>query len=229
MDVLNWIFDIATEEGFLSPLKGHQARLRLSLYADDAVIFTNPKREDVNCIMQIMEAFGDAMGLRINMQKSSVAPIRCDSIDLDDVLRDFTGTRVHFLIKYLGLPLTLGRLRMVHLKYIQDRAKGKIEGWQGRLVTVAGRRELVRSVITSQPVYLMTVMKPLKKFIKEIDKLRRRFLWAGDGELTCGKCKVAWPTVYLPTKNGGLGIKDLDLFSRALRLRWMWYAWDTRE
>jgi hypothetical protein len=110
MDTLNRIFDIATEEGSLSPLKGRQARLRLSLYADDAVIFTNPKREDINGIMQIMEAFGDATGLRINMEKSTVAPIRCDSVDLDDALRDFAGARVHFLVKYLGLPLTLGRL-----------------------------------------------------------------------------------------------------------------------
>jgi hypothetical protein len=58
MDTLNRIFDIATEEGSLSPLKGRQARLRLSLYADDAVIFTNPKREDINGIMQIMEPSG---------------------------------------------------------------------------------------------------------------------------------------------------------------------------
>jgi mannosylglycoprotein endo-beta-mannosidase len=74
VDVLNRIFDIATEEGFLSPLKGNQARLRLSLYADDAVVFTNPRREDVNCVMQIMEAFGDATGLRINMQKKLGGP-----------------------------------------------------------------------------------------------------------------------------------------------------------
>lgn len=87
MYVLNRIFDIATEEGLLSLLKGRQARLRLSLYANDAVIFTNPKREDINCIMQIMEAFGDATGLRINVDKSTVAPIRCASVNLDDVLR----------------------------------------------------------------------------------------------------------------------------------------------
>jgi hypothetical protein len=91
IDVLNRLLDIATEDGFLSPLKGRQARLRLSLYADDAVIFTNPKREDITCIMQIMEAFGEATGLRINMEKSTVAPIRCGSVDLDDVLTDFTG------------------------------------------------------------------------------------------------------------------------------------------
>lgn len=68
-----------------------------------------------------------------------------------------------------------------------------------------------------------------KKFLKELDKLRRRFLWAGDGQLTGGKCKVAWTTVCSPTANGGLGIKDLDLCSRALRLRWLWFAWDGRD
>jgi hypothetical protein len=36
--------------------------------------------------MQIMEAFGDATGLRINMAKSTVALIRCAGIDMDEVL-----------------------------------------------------------------------------------------------------------------------------------------------
>lgn len=229
MDVLNQIFDIATEEGRLSPLKGRQAKLRLALYADDAVIFTNPSKEDVKCIMDIMAAFGDATGLRINMSKSTVALIQCAGIDMDEVLADFAGARVHFPITYLGLPITLTRTRMVHLQYIQDRAKGKLSGWQGKLVTVAGRRELIRSVITSLPVYLISTIKPPKQFIKEFDKLHRRFLWSGDERLTGGKCKVAWTKVCVPTEKGGLSIKDLEAFSRALRLRWMWYAWDDRE
>jgi hypothetical protein len=66
---------------------------------------------------------------------------------------------------------------MVHLQYIQDRAKSKIAGWQGKMITVAGRKELVRSVISALPVYLITVIKPPKQFFKELDKLRRRFLW----------------------------------------------------
>jgi hypothetical protein len=217
MDVLNRFFDIATEDGFLSPLK------------DDAVIFTNPKREDITCIMQIMEAFGDATGLRINMSKSTVATMRCAGIDLDEVLRDFSGVRVNFPVQYLGLPLNLGRVRMVHLQYIQDRAKSKIARWQGRMITVAGRKELIKLVISSLPVYLFNVIKPPKKFFKELDKLRRRFLWAGDGQLTGGKCKVAWPRVCSPTENDGLGITDLELFSRSLHLCWLWYAWDDRD
>jgi hypothetical protein len=227
MDVLSKLFEIATEEGHLTPLRGRQARLRLSLYADDVMIFTNPVKEDVSCIMRMMKAFGDATGLEINVCKSSVATIRCSGLNMDEVLADFSGQRASFPIQYLGLPLTLGRTRLVHLQYIQDKAKAKLAGWQGKLVNVAGRCELVRSVLSSVPVYLLTVIKPPKKFIKELDKLRRRFLWAGDGDLTGGKCKVAWPKVCTPQPYGGLGIKDLDHFSQSLRLRWLWFSWDS--
>jgi hypothetical protein len=117
---------------------------------------------------------------------------------------------------------------MVDLQYIQDRAKARVAGWQGRLLNVAGRRELVRSVISSLPVYLLTVVKAPKNFLKELDKIRRKFLWARDKELTGGKCKVAWIRVCSPMIYGGLGIIELEKFSRALRLWWLWYAWDHR-
>lgn len=204
MDALNRIFEIATEDGFLTPLKGRQVRQRLSLYADDAVIFTNPRREDIGCIMQLMETFSDATGLHINVSKSTVAQIRCAGIDMDHVLSEFAGERIVFPMKYLGLPLTLGRVKLAHLQHIQDSARSRIAGWPGKMISVEGRRELVRSVATSLPVYLITVIKPPKKFVKAFDKLRHRFLWAGDGQLTGGKCKVAWTAVCSPTAAGGL-------------------------
>ena len=43
--------------------------------------------------------------------------------------------------------------------------------------------------------------------------------------ITGGKCKVAWKRALRPTKLGGLGILDLQRFSRALRIRWVWLAW----
>jgi len=123
----------------------------------------------------------------------------------------------------------LGRLKMVHLQYIQDRAKAKVAGWQGRLLTASSRRELVRSVLSSMPIYPLTAIKAPKKFLKECDKIRRRFLWAGDMDLTGGKCKVTWTKVSMPISIRGLGVVDLERFSRAMRLRWLWFSWDDKD
>jgi hypothetical protein len=62
---------------------------------------------------------------------------------------------------------------------------------------------------------------------KQMDKMRRRFLWAGSQQLHGGKCKVNWAQVHRPMHRGGIGIVDLERFGRALRLSWLWFQWKT--
>jgi hypothetical protein len=78
-------------------------------------------------------------------------------------LDGFVGKRVGFPMTYLGLPLTLGRMKVVHMQGIVDKAGSRLAGWQGRLLNPAGRRELVRSVLSTIPTYLMTALKPPKQ------------------------------------------------------------------
>lgn len=60
---------------------------------------------------------------------------------------------------------------------------------------------------------------------RQIEKLRRSFLWKGTTGAGGGHSLVRWCHTMKPKKFGGLGIMDLDLFGRALRLRWLWYQW----
>jgi hypothetical protein len=69
------------------------------LYADDAVVFLNPFQADVDMLMVIMQRFGDATGLRINVNKSTVAPIRCSQVNLDEILQNFDGPHVALLLR----------------------------------------------------------------------------------------------------------------------------------
>jgi hypothetical protein len=176
-------------------------------------------------IMNIMQCFGAATGLKINISKSIVAPIWFSQIILNDVLHNFEGETIQFPVTYLGMLLNLGCLKMTHLQPVLDRASSKLSGWQGKLFNIGGHKELVKLVLSSIPTYLLTSIKAPKGFHKAMNKIQRRFLWAGTQQIHGGKCKVSWGKVCHPHHCGGLGIADLDAFGRALRLRWLWFQW----
>jgi hypothetical protein len=75
------------------------------------------------------------------------------------------------------------------------------------------------------PTYFLTVHKMQKWTFAKIDKFRRGFLRKGQNpdNVSGGHCLVNWETYLRPKKWGGLGIKDLDKFSRDLRLHWLWH------
>ncbi|XP_024314545.1 uncharacterized protein LOC112270719 [Brachypodium distachyon] len=182
----------------LSPLPLREVSPRSSLYADDAIIFINPIRDEIATLLRILSEFGLATGLRINANKCSIAAIRCSGIDMDHVLQPFSGKRSSFPIRYLGLPLSLGRTGLAHLQHIIDRARAHFAGWRGRWINAGGRRALCSSVLSALPTYAMTALKLSKKFIVSLDKIRRRFIWGIEGnDLVGGKCKISWKKVLL--------------------------------
>lgn len=222
IDPIQGLLEAASDAGYLAPTRDRFARLRTSIYADDAAIFINPSTSEIHITTHIILNFGNATGLHTNFQKSTVLPISCDHLDLDMVLQDCPAIRSTFPIKYLRLPLTHRRLRKVDFQPLLDKVAGRLEGWQGCLLSPAGRATLVKSVLTSIPIFYLTGFKIPKEILHAIDKIRRRFLWAENKVISGAKCKVNWGRVCRPTHLGGLGILSLSQFSSAIRLRWLW-------
>jgi len=53
----------------LTPIANRNARIRISLFADDAAIFLNPVGGEVQVVKNILAAFGSASGLITNTEK----------------------------------------------------------------------------------------------------------------------------------------------------------------
>lgn len=89
MEVLNAMVRQADSRGLLTPLPGEHFNHRLSLYADDLVLFLAPKQEDFACIHAILDLFVGASGLITNMDKCLISPIRCGEDDIAAIQQVF--------------------------------------------------------------------------------------------------------------------------------------------
>jgi hypothetical protein len=130
-----------------------------------------------------------------------------------------------FPCTYFGLLLHIKRLPKALLLSEIQKVTSRITGWQRNLLAYLGREVLVKSMSSSISIFFLTVFKIPKWGFDRIDRFRRSFLWKGkDHEhIRGGHCLVNWQACMRPKKLGGLGIKDLEKFSRALHLRWLWH------
>jgi hypothetical protein len=148
--------------------------------------------------------------------------IRCDQMAIDMATELFPCQVVSFLIRYLGVPLSVTKLPRSAWQTLLDKASDRLPTWKGNLMNMSGHLALIRSTLSVIPIYVSIEMGLPRWVHNAFIKLMKAFLWSGSCEVQGGKCLVAWHVVHHPQQLGGLGILDLKVFGRALRLWWMW-------
>ena len=111
MDVLTAIISKAHEARVLSTINRCSPMQRLSLYADDVVLFIKPTWPDLMCVKEILAIFGVASGLKVNYSKSAAILIRAENED-EELVKSVLLWRIDtFPCKYLGLKLSIRQLK----------------------------------------------------------------------------------------------------------------------
>ena len=175
MDVLYHMVKKASEEGLLQPLSRRALQHRISLYADDVVIFLQPSASDIRITLDILQLFGEASGLRTNVQKSTVLPIQCMEEHRSIIQTHLPCQISDFPCTYLGVPFSPHKLSKTQVQPIIEKIADRLPGWKADLLTKAGRNILVQSVLTSMLIYLLLALDLPAKALEAIDKIRRVF------------------------------------------------------
>jgi hypothetical protein len=122
-------------------------------------------------------------------------------------------------ITYLGAPLSTRSLTKAQYEPLVGKVAAKLPAWQGPLMNKSGRLILVKSTLSAMPIYLAMSDKLPPGVIKQLDRIRRNFLWTRQDASLKGRSAVASQTICRPTLLGGLRIIDLRLSGIALRTR----------
>ncbi|GKB64526.1 RNA-directed DNA polymerase, eukaryota, reverse transcriptase zinc-binding domain protein [Tanacetum coccineum] len=123
---------------------------------------------------------------------------------------------------------SLTRLLYRDCSELIEKIKRRVSDWKNKSLSLAGRAQLIRSVLSSMHLYWASVFILPSSLMLELEQVMRGFLWC-QGEMRKGKAKVAWEDVCLPKKEGGLGIRRLEAFNKALISSHIWSLLSHKE
>jgi hypothetical protein len=223
MEVLSKI--LAATTGPSSGFNYHSNCLKMKLtylcFADDLLTFSEASQNSIGIIKAVLAEFEELSGLKANPSKSFYF---CSEISnrLKHLLpQDLQIHEYKFLVRYFEMPLISTRLSPTDCEQLLDRITSRISSWLSRNLSYAGRLQLLSSVLYSLQVYWIGIFILPKKIIRAIEQKFNRFLWNGkDGE--AAKAIVAWADVCYPKKEGGLGLKRLEVWNKTSMLRHIW-------
>jgi hypothetical protein len=131
---------------------------------------------------------------------------------------------MHFPCKYLGIPLSVQKLKKVKLLPLVDMVVDRLPTWKARFIMKAGWTTLTRVTLSAIPVHVSIVVVVSPWIYQAIDKIRCGFIWVGVESVSRECCLMAWSKVMRLIKLNELGILDLTTSGYGLCMRWEWLA-----
>ncbi|KAJ0555729.1 putative reverse transcriptase zinc-binding domain-containing protein [Helianthus annuus] len=140
---------------------------------------------------------------------------------LEDMAASIGCKSGEFPFTYLGLRVGANMNRVTNWSPIYDIFDARLSRWKASLLSIGGRVILIKAVLECLPNYYFSLYKDPCTVINDLEAKIKRFLWGGED----GNKKlhwVAWNTVTLPKKQGGLGISRLKNSNISLLSKWGW-------
>uniref|UniRef100_A0A8C9X250 Reverse transcriptase domain-containing protein n=1 Tax=Sander lucioperca TaxID=283035 RepID=A0A8C9X250_SANLU len=177
---------------------------RISLYADDVILFLSKLSTSIPAILQLINRFGKS----------------------NPVIRSpFFNARERFT--YLGVKITPQINKIVKANYdpLMGEVRESIGKWTTMPISLIGQINLIKMVILPKFLYLFQSLPlPLPNlFCKEINKILCRFIWNNR------KSRLRLRLLYLPYDRGGLQMPSLQWYYWAAQLRCAMFYFLTRS
>ncbi|XP_058747155.1 uncharacterized protein LOC131620159 [Vicia villosa] len=224
--VANEVVDFARKEGkivFFSRLILRRLMISVDIlqFVDDTLIVGEGNWKHVRALKVVLRAFEIVSGLGINFHKSKLIGINSNNHFLDAVSHFLSCKREESCFHFLGIPIGCNPRKESTWNPLVAKMKSILEGWTNRFLNLGGRITLLKSVLSSLAIFTMSFYKVPSRVVKKFTSIQNKFLWGGVED----KRKihwVKWSDVNFPLEDGGLGVKNINLFNFALLCKWRW-------
>uniref|UniRef100_A0A0S7EYH1 LIN1 n=2 Tax=Poeciliopsis prolifica TaxID=188132 RepID=A0A0S7EYH1_9TELE len=181
---------------------------KLSLYADDLLLYISNPTTSVPAILRILNNFSSFSGYKLNLEKSECFPINTTLGGLQ--LSDFPFKLSPNGIKYLGINVTrsISGLASANFSPLIAKTALDFQCWRNLPLSLLGRINVVKMNVLPKFLFLFQSI-PLfmpKTFFDSLDRLINGFIWIGKSprvrKALLQSCKLS----------GGLALPDFQLY-----------------
>jgi len=157
-------------------------------FANDTLFFCNPSYHNVLVIKAIMRSFELVSGLRVNFHKSTVGVVGISELDLLVYSKCLNSRQMDLPFKYLGMSIRGNPRKCEFWNPVVKRISSRLSRWKGRLLSMAGRICLIKSVISVLPLFYFTFFRAPVSVCNQIRRIQTKFLWGWGYDSR----KIAW-------------------------------------
>ncbi|XP_059461931.1 uncharacterized protein LOC132190922 [Corylus avellana] len=187
------------------------------LFADDLIIFAKATSAEAVIIKSCLDKYCLWSGQAINISKSLVHFSKnVVASTITSIWGVFPYKQALATSKYLGVPLFFGRSKTAAFQDILEKVSGKMEGWQAKTLSQAGRTMLIKSVATTIPSYAMSTFLLPSFLSSSLDKSFKNFWWGFPKDKSKNLSLKSWSSICLPRNAGGLGFRREHEFNLSL-------------
>ncbi|GJQ89660.1 polypyrimidine tract-binding protein homolog 2 isoform X1 [Tanacetum coccineum] len=126
-------------------------------FADDLFLFAHGDVSSTRVIVDTLDEFKNAFGLTPSLPKSTAYFYNVLNYVKIDILSILPFEEGKLPVKYLGVPLVPSRLIYRDFSELVEKVRKRINDWKNKSLSLAGRVQLIRSVLSSMHVYWASV------------------------------------------------------------------------
>ncbi|GJU19992.1 RNA-directed DNA polymerase, eukaryota [Tanacetum coccineum] len=190
-------------------------------YADDVVFVGEWKDSNIHTLLNVLKCFFLASGLKINIQKSKLMGLGVSSSVVESAANLIGCSILQMPFNFLGVKVGCNMSRIGAWDDVISKVSSRLSKWKLQTLSIGGRLTLLKSVLTSIPLYHMSIFKVPMGVLKKLESIRRNFFNGHDG-ISRKSSWFSWNKALASKRNGGLGISSFFATNSALLVKWVW-------
>jgi len=205
----------------------NQIELTHVLFVDDVLMFGEGT---LGNLVEVLDNYQSATGMEINLEKSKLSHNKVQEELLTQAKEIIPISTTPLLegFKYAGFQLKPNAYSCKDWEWLYKKIENRVSMWTNIFLSRERHLVLLKAVLQSILVYWALISYMPKGILSRIRKKWLSFLWTPRKKVE-GIPLVKWTTIVLLKYKGGWGIKNPELFSKALAAKSLWHMIENPE